>query len=599
MVALEHQWDLAALYADVADFNAAKDAFVKDAKDIAKWKGRLGESAQTLRASLDHYWELEERIRRLESYAGRLSDQDTRVQANKALQSEVSQARSRFAEASAYLDPELVAIPEATIEAYFASEPGLAVYERPIRETLRRKKHILSPAEERILAAASDVARAGSSLYSIFENADLPRETIALADGTNVKLTDANYGKYRRAPLEADRDRLAESFFAQFKKFEQTIGEMLYTQLKVHRFYAEMRGYESTLAASLDYDDIDPAIYRSLIAAANQHLPTFHRYLNLKRRALGLPVLEYQDLYVPFVAESKIEMDWAEAARVLPESLSPMGEEYVALIRRSLAERWIDVYPTEGKRSGAYSSGWAYGVHPYVLMNYNDEYSDVLTLAHELGHALHSWNSNETQPIATADYSTFVAEVASTFNENLLNDYMLKKVQSDDERVYLLGNFLDGTIKGTFFRQIQFAEYELLVHEAVEKGEALTGETLSKMYIDLVRRYYGDADGVCKVPQFYESEWSYIPHFYYNYYVFQYSTSVAAASALSQKVIDGEPGALERYAALLRSGGSKDPVSLLKDAGVDMTKPDAYAALMDRANRYMDELEKILDKQGK
>ncbi|MCZ7586648.1 MAG: oligoendopeptidase F [Deltaproteobacteria bacterium] len=597
-IAVKDTWDLSDLYPTVEAFLAEKKSFEADLKKIEAYKGRLAESAKVLKEALDVYWGLEERQRRMESYAGRLSDQDTRDQTNKAYASEVSQNRSRLGTVSAYMEPEIVALGEAGVEKFLAAESGLASYRRPLEETLRLAEHILSPQEEKILAAASDIAGAGSNIYGLFSNADLPRKTITLSDGSEVKLTDANYAKYRRAPVKADRDLLAETFFSQYDGFKRVIGEMLYTQIKAHRFYAEARGYDSTLASALNRDDVDPAIYKTLIETAHKNLPTFHRYLRLKARAMGVAKVDYQDLYASFTEDVSIDVPWAEAKTMLVESLAPMGEDYVKNIRASLENRWIDVYPTEGKRSGAYSSGWAYGVHPYVLMNYNDEYQDVLTLAHELGHALHSHYSNAAQPLPSSDYSTFVAEIASTFNENLLNDYMLKKVQDENERFYLLGNFLDGTIKGTFFRQIQFAEFEWMAHQRVEAGEALTGETLSKMYLELVRKYYGHDEGACNVPEFYAAEWAYIPHFYFNYYVFQYSTSVAAASALSEKVLAGEPGALARYQGLLKAGGSNDPVTLVREAGIDMTEPEAFDALVARANRYMDELEKILDAKG-
>lgn len=595
-----HKWKLEDLYKDLDAFEKDKDSIVPDGEKLAEFKGKLGDSAATLADALDLYYDVEMRIRRLQSYASRRFDQDTRVSDNKGYQDEVEAVATKFGQLSSFIDPELVDIGEKKLLKFLAKEPRLKVYDFPIRETLRRAKHILSPKEEAILAAAGDLYWSNESTYGIFTDADMPRVTITLKDGSEVKMTYPNFDKVRRSLVDEDRKAAFEAFFpGQYARFQRLLASTLYNQMKVHKFFSQSRGYESTLAAALDYNNIDTELYMSLIDAAHKNLPTFHRYLKLKARALGKEKLAYTDMYVAFTSDVKIPVKYDQAEKMLLESLAPLGEDYIKTLAEAFENRWVDVYPSEGKRSGAYSSGWAYGVHPYVLMNFNDTYSDTLTLAHEMGHAMHSYYSNSNQPFPTADYSTFVAEVASTFNENLLNDYMLKKVESDDERLYLLGNFLDGTIKGTFFRQIQFAEFELMIHQKVEKGEALTDGDLNKMYLELTRKYYGHDKGVVDVPEMIQTEWAAIPHFYYNYYVFQYSTSVAAASFLSEKALAGDTKTLENYYKyVLKAGGSDHPVNQLRDAGADMTKAETYDALMDRANRYMDELEKILDAKG-
>ena len=592
------KWDLTALYANIDAFKQERDAFLPDAKKLTEYKGKLGDSAANFRAALDLVYDLEKRLRRMESYAGRQADQDTRVSENKGYESEVEQLRTRLAELASYIDPEIVAIGKKKIDAFFKKDPKLAVYRRPVDEVIRRSAHILTSVEENLLAGSQDMAGTAYTAYNIFTNADMPRQTITLADGTELKMTYPNFDKVRRSLVEADRVKGFQTFFGQYDQFKRTLAQTLYGQLKAHRYYANSRKYSSTLASSLDYADVNEAIYHSLIEAAHRNLETFHRYLKLKARFLGKEKLAYTDMYVPFTQDVAITVDYKDAKAYLEKAFAPMGEKYVGTIRQAFDSGWIDVYPNEGKQSGAYSSGWSYEVHPYVLMNFNNTYSDTLTLAHELGHAMHSYLSNEAQPFPTASYETFVAEVASTFNENLLNDHMLKNVSSDDERLYLLGNFLDGTIKGTFFRQIQFAEFELLIHQKVEKGEALTDETLNAMYLKLTRKYYGHDKGVVDVPDWLAVEWAMIPHFYYHYYVFQYSTSVAAAGLLAQRVLDETPGALEAYMGMLQAGASTDPVTILKNAGADMTRPEAYQALMDRTNRYMDELEKVLDRRA-
>jgi oligoendopeptidase F len=593
-------WNLSDLYPDIDAFKNAKDSLAEKIEKLADYEGKLGESAQTLKEALDLYYGFEQQMRRLESYTSRRADRDTRVSENKGYESEIETLRTNLGKVTSYFDPEIIAIGKVKIETFLAEEPGLTVYAFPLRETLRRAVHILSDKEEKILAAANDLAWTGYNGYGMLTDADMPRETITLADGSEIKLTYPNFDRVRRSLVAEDRAKAFEVFFGGYKVYKRTLAQLLYGQIKGHKFFAEMRGYDNTLAAALDYDDIDPQIYHALIQAAHDNLPTFHRYLKLKARALGKERLDYTDMYVPFVRDVSLDMKWDEAQAILLEAFAPLGEEYVNTIRQAYKERWIDVWPNEGKRSGAYSSGWAYDAHPFVLMNYNETYSDALTLAHELGHAMHSFNSNANQPFPTSSYSTFTAEVASTFNENLLNDTMAGKVESEEEKLYLLGNFLDGAIKGTFFRQIQFAEFELIAHQKVEAGEALTDEVLDKLYLDLTKKYYGHEEGVVNVPDVIATEWAAVPHFYYNYYVFQYSTSVAAASLLAQRVIDKEPGALEKYYAnLLRAGGNANPVKQLAEAGADMTKPAAYKGLMERANRYMDEVEKILDKQGK
>lgn len=594
-----YKWKTTDLYPDEATFKQELVKIVPDAEKLAGYKGKLGDSAAAFKEALDLYYGIERRLRRMGSYTSRMQDQDTRVSKYKALRGEFESVRTKFAELSAYMEPEIIGIDEKKLKKFFEKEPVLKVYAFPISETLRRKKHILPPDQEGILAAVNDIAYDPESTYSIFTDADMPKSLITLEDGTQVKLSYDAFDRIRRSYVEADRKKAFEAFFGSYSDYKRTLAQTLYTQLKTYKFFSKVRGYDSNLEVPLDYNGIDPQIYHSLIEAAHKNLDTFHRYLKLKARVLGKEHLDYTDLYLPFSKEVKIEVSYEEAQKMLIDAFAPLGEEYVNTVSEAFSTGWIDVYPAEGKRSGAYSSGWAYDVHPFVLMNYNDTYSDALTLAHEMGHAMHSYFSNSNQPFPTSDYSTFVAEVASTFNENLVMDRMLKNVKSDEERLYLLGNWLDASVKGTFFRQIQFAEFELMMHQMVEKGEALTDEVLNKMYLDLTRTYYGHDQGVVNVPELIAVEWAIVPHFYYNFYVFQYSTSIAAASHISQRVIGEEPGALEAYYDnLLKAGGRENTVDLLKKAGADLTAVDAYNALMERANRYMDEVEKILDAKG-
>jgi oligoendopeptidase F len=367
-------------------------------------------------------------------------------------------------------------------------------------------------------------------------------------------------------------------------------------KMQASTYYAKSHKYPRALEASLDNANIPTAVYMRLIDGVNRNLPTFHRYLKLRKRMMGLQDLHYYDLYAPLVGSVDLQYSPEEAERNILAALAPLGPEYAAGAKRAFAERWIDLYPTEGKSSGAYSSGDAYDVHPYMLVNYNGKYTDMSTLAHELGHTMHSYFSNKTQPYPLASYPIFVAEVASTFNEALLIDSMLKQLKDDQTKLSLLGNYLEN-IKGTVFRQTQFAEFELRAHEMVEKGQPLTGEALSKLYAEIVKKYYGDAQGVCIVDDYVANEWSYIPHFYSDYYVFQYATSFTASSALAEKVLSGDPGATKRYLTFISSGKSKYPIDLLKDAGVDMTTDEPLELTVHKMNQVMDEMEKILDHQ--
>lgn len=367
--------------------------------------------------------------------------------------------------------------------------------------------------------------------------------------------------------------------------------------MKKDMFQAKARNYASSLESALYPNNIPVEVYHSLVDNVHKNLSAFQRYLRIKKRMLGVDTLKYLDLYAPVVKDVDLKYTYDEATKIVLEALKPLGKDYVATIRKAIDERWVDVYPTPGKQSGAFSNGSNYDGHPYVFLNYTDLYGDVSTLAHELGHSMQSYLSNRKQPYPLASYQIFVAEVASTFNEVLLFNYMIKNVTNDDVKLSLLMNWLDG-FKGTLFRQTQFADFELKIHEAAEKGLPLTGDTFSRMYLDMVKEYYGADQGICKIDKYIEMEWAFIPHFYYNFYVYQYSTSFTASIALAEKVMSGDSNALKRYIDFLSAGGSKYPIDLLKDAGVDMTTSAPFDKAIESMNKVMDEIEKILDKKG-
>lgn len=592
---LEYRWNLAEIYPDDAAWTRALEAFEARIGKVDACRGHLGDSPARLADCLDLLHDLDREAKRLGSYAGMRFDEDTREAGALEMRQRFRAVATRLAQATSWVDPEILQLGAGRVRAMIAAEPRLEPYRFTLEETLRRAPHTLSPEGERLVATAGLMADAPSTVYSVLANAEMPWPTVTLSDGTEVRLDQAAYTRYRAAPVRADRKRVFDAFFGTWKAYERTLGAALHAQLRRDLFYAQARRYPSCLAAALDGDDVPEAVYRTLLEQARAHLGTLHRYLRLRGRLLGIPDLRYYDVYPPLVRLER-EFGIEEAKRLVLEAVAPLGPEYVAAVRRGFESRWMDVFPRPGKRSGAYSNGSIYDLHPYLLLNFNDDWESVSTLAHEWGHAMHSYLANRAQPYPTADYSIFVAEVASTLNEALLLDAALRHAADDRERLFYLGSALEG-LRGTFFRQAMFAEFELAVHEAVERGEALSGRRFSEIYGELLRRYHGHDRGVLTVDDAYTVEWAYIPHFYYDFYVYQYATSIAAAQLLAERILAGEPGASERYLALLEAGGSRHPYELLREAGVDLATPAPYEALVRRMERIMDEIEAILERR--
>jgi oligoendopeptidase F len=509
------------------------------------------------------------------------------------MQQEAVQLWSTFGAACAFVEPEILKMDKATLQRFIAHEPRLQIYQHYLDNVTRRRPHTLSEAEEKLLAASAVIANGPSSAHSIFSNADFPYPTVVLGDGKTVRLNTAAYELHRASPIRGDREKVMASFFGALGGYRGTFGSMMNTSVQASIFYARARNYNTTLDAALDDANIPTSVYTKLLEGVRRNLPTFHRYLKLRKRIMDLPELHYYDLYAPLVKSVDTEYSIEDAEKNILAALAPLGKEYAAGARQAFSDRWIDFYPLEGKAAGGYMSGDAYDVHPYILLNFNGKYEDVTTMAHELGHSMQSYFSNKAQPYPLALYPNFVAEVASTFNEALLIDYMLKTTIASAARVSLLGRYLEN-IKTTFFRQTQFAEFELRLHEMAEKGQPLTGDSISKLYAEIAREYYGSEQGVCTVDDYVAYEWSFIPHFYGNFHVYEYATSFAASSALSEKVLSGEPGATERYLKFISGGGSKYPIDLLKDAGVDMTTDEPLDLTVKKMNRVMDEIEKLL-----
>jgi oligoendopeptidase F len=597
-VPVEYKWKLEDLYVSDAAWDKAKQELAAQFDEVTKYQGKLAGSASELLACLEFDSRVSKEFGRLYSYAHMKSDEDTRNSKYLAMEQEMQQLRTDYSSKAAFITPEIAGMDKETIDKLIEQEAGLKIYKMTLYDIQRMKAHTLSEKEEKILAEAGLLADGPSTIYGVFSNAELPYPEIELSDGTMAKLTKAGYSRYRASPNRDDREAVFAAFWETFTKFKGTFGTQLYANVKKDMFYARTRGYKSSLESSLNKDNIPTAVYMALIENVTSNLDSFHRFLNLKKRMLGVETLKYSDVYAPVVKGIDLKYTFDEAKKLVLDSLKPLGRDYGLVVSKAFEERWIDVYPTPGKRAGGYSNGSAYEVHPYILLNYNDQYDDVSTLAHELGHTMHSYYSNKNQPYPTADYSIFVAEVASTFNEALLIHKMLKEIKDDDTRLSLLMNYLEG-IRVTVFRQTQFAEFELRIHEKAERGEPLTGDVLSELYGEILKKYYGHEKGICHIDDLYAVEWAYVPHFYYNFYVYQYSTSFTASTALAEKVLGEEEGAVGKYIEFISSGGSDYPIELLKKAGVDMTGAEPFNKTMTAMNRTMDEIEAILEKKGR
>ena len=592
----KYKWNLAELYPSEAAWRTTKDTLTSDIQKLRQYQGTLSSSAGTLADALDLQATFAKQLGRLYSYASMLADQDTRDSSHEGMRQEMNQLAAAFGAESSFIEPELLKAGESSIKAFIASEPRLKVYSFYLSDVFRRASHTLSDSEEKLLADAGPLAGNPASLYNILANADFPFPTVTLSTGKSVKIDQAAFGELRTLADRADRQKVMSAFFTALGSFGRTFGTSLSGEVLKVQFYSRARKYPSALASQLDGPNIPATVYTRLVDGVNKNLPAFHRYLRLRKQMMKVDQLHYYDLYAPLVSSVDLKYTPGEAQKLVLAAVAPLGTDYQSTVGRAFDSRWIDLYPNEGKASGAYSDGGAYDVHPYMLINYNGQYADVSTLAHELGHTMQSYLSNKTQPFPLAGYPTFVAEVASTFNESLLIDYMLGQIKDDDTRLSLLGNYLEN-IKGTVFRQTQFAEFELRMHEKAQKGEPITGDALAKLYLDVTKKYYGHDQGVCVVDDYVAHEWSYIPHFYRDFYVFQYATSFTASSALAEKVKAGDPDAKKRYLAFLSAGGSKYPVDLLKDAGVDMTTDEPLDLTIKQMNRIMDEMERLLAKR--
>jgi oligoendopeptidase F len=595
-VDVKDTWNLEEIYPSMDAWKADQAKLEGQLKDLARCAGHLGESAGRLRQCMDLRQDIDKRITRMYVYAGEKFSDNTGSSANLELVQASQLLGSKVEETEAFVRPEVQKIGRAKVDAFLKQEPRLRIYRQPLDDALRMAKHTLDQKGEELVAKFGLIAGTGGTTYTTMTNNDLPWPTVKLSTGEEVRLDGSAYTKWREAANRDDRKKVMDAFFAAHKMFEQTFGVTLYSQMKEDMVFAKVRKYPDSITASLDRNKVPVAVMDTLIKETNASLPTLHRYFKLRAKMLGVPEMRYYDIYPPLVhTDLSFPIDMAK--RETLAAVAPLGPDYVAVMKKGFDERWMDVYPRKGKQSGGHMDGSAYDVHPYLLVNYNNDYESFTTVAHEMGHALHSYMSNKQQPFVTSDYATFIAEIASTLNEELLLDHMLKVAKNDDERLFYLGSALEN-LRATFYRQVMFAEFERNVHKRVDAGESLTGEALTKTYCDILKRYHGDAQGVVKIDDSYCIEWAYIPHFYNSFYVYQYATSVAASSLFAQRILAKQPGALDKYLTMLKAGSSDYPYELVKTAGVDLASPAPYQAIVARMNSIMDEIEKILAKKA-
>jgi oligoendopeptidase F len=592
-------WDLGDLYPSEAAWN---DTFARIKTEIAglsALKGTLGTGAPALRDAMVRISDVSREYLRLAVYASLDADADVRVAPKQERHQQAQSLGTALQEQTAWVNPEILAIGADKVRDFIAADAVLKNrFDFQLGNVLRAAPHTLSAESEGVLAAAGNVLAQPDNLHTIFSNGELPLPTVTLHDGTKVKLNQANYEKYRQVSNRADRKLVFDAFWRSWKKFDGTLGNMLSTQVMGDVFTAKTRHFDSSLDSALFPDNMPSSVYRRLVAESNAGLPTLHRYLKLRKRILGVSDdLRYYDNYPPLFPLAKAPtFSVADAKRITLEALAPLGEDYLSALRQGFAGQWMNVYPAPGKKSGAYMNGSAYDVHPYLLLNHNSDFQSLSTFAHEWGHAVHTVLTHRAQPFEKSNYPTFTAESASIGNEMLLSDYMVAHAKNRAEKLYYLGAAVE-SIRQTFFRQVMFAEFELAIHEEIEQGRPLSGARMTEMYCGLLRRYYGEASGVMKIDPAYCAEWTYIPHFYYNFYLYQYATSMAGAAWLTEAIEKQGAPAREKFLALLSAGGSDYPYELYKRAGLDMAQPTAYQALIARMNRLLDEIE-ALEKQG-
>lgn len=589
-----HVWDLSPLFADDAAWDAERRAVQAELPALRALRKDFGRDAASLRQALDRISAVSQRWSRVAVYASAAASTDNRDARNQERQSLLRSLGGQYGAALSWVDSEIQALGEEKIEAWLKAEPGLQKHAKRLRETLRLARHKLSPETEGALAALAPVLGAAAGTRTLLTTVDMEWPRIQV-DGKSELLNDTGYSRLRAHPDRAVRQQVFETFFGAYGRLENTLGSTLAQRVEAGVVNARLRGYPSAMAASLADNAIPESVYRTLVAEAHKGLPTLHRYLKLRQRMLKLPDLQYHDLY-PDLVKSERRFSPEESGDLTVAATRPLGVDYQAGLRLALNQRSMHVFPAPGKSSGAYQSG-VYGQTPLVFLNHQGSFDSVSTFAHEWGHGMHTILANAAQPYETAGYPLFLAEIASFSNELLLQHHMLAQAKTREERLFYLSEAVE-RLRGSFFRQTMFAEFELQTHEALERGEALTGKRMTQIYCGLLRKYHGADQGVTQINPVVCSEWAFIPHFYRPFYVYQYATSMAGASFFTEQILQGKAGMPKTYLDLLRSGGSVHPVPRLQAAGLDMNSPAPYQALIRHMDRLLDEMEKLLAERG-
>jgi len=589
-----YEWDLTDIYADASDWQSALDQVSLRITEFQNLKGSLGVNAQSFLRVMSEYSDLNKEAARVYVYTSLQRDADQR---EPEAQARFGLARQMYTDLTAglsWINPELLKIGEDKVNRFFEEESDLADYEFLVRDILRQSPHTLDEATEAILAQAGMILSSPSQIYQNYANADIPWPEVTLSEGEKVLLNQSGYGLWRASANREDRKLVFDTFWQTWQQYADGMGATLASEVQSNVFSARVRNHEGVLANNLFDDGLPPEIYTQLVAQVNEALPTFHRYLQLRGTMLGIEDLRYYDIYPPLVNVNTGVFDLKRSQDITFEALRPFGDEYLSLLDLGLQQNWMHSHPQPGKRSGAYMNGSVYDVHPYVLLNHNDDYESMSTFAHEWGHAVHSLLANANNPYETAGYSTFIAEMASTINEILLQEYMIANAKTREEQLFYLGGALE-QIRGTFFRQTMFAEFELAIHQAAERGEPLTGPRLTEIYGELLKRYHGHDIGILTIDDLYTVEWAFIPHFYRDFYVFQYATSISGAAWFAEQFLAGDENVRDAFIRVLSAGGSDYPHNiLLNEAGLDMTLPESYDPILRRMDSLMDRIEALL-----
>ena len=585
-------WDLSTIFETDQKWEEELALLTEDTKQAASLEGHLLDSAESLLDITERYLDLSRRLEKLYVYAHMKNDQDTRVAKYQEYYAKAMALYSQLDQVFSFYEPEFMAITEDQYQNFLEEEPKLQPYKHFFDKLLQNKDHVLSQREEELLAGAGEIFGAASETFAILDNADIVFPFVKDEDGNEVQLSHGVYMRLVESKNREVRRGAYEALYATYEQYQHTYAKTLQTNVKVQNYRAKVRNYKSAREAALAANFVPESVYDNLVSAVRKHLPLLHRYLALRSKILGIPDLKMYDVYTP-LSSVEYSFTYEEALKKAEEALSVLGEDYLSRVKRAFSERWIDVYENQGKRSGAYSGG-SYDTNAFMLLNWQDNLDNLFTLVHETGHSMHSSYTRETQPYVYGDYSIFLAEIASTTNENILTEKLLQEVQDDATRFAILNNFLDG-FRGTVFRQTQFAEFEHAIHQADQNGEVLTSEFLNNLYADLNQEYYGLSKE--DNPQI-QYEWARIPHFYYNYYVYQYSTGFAAASALAEKIVHGSQDDRDRYIDYLKAGKSDYPLNIMRKAGVDMEKEDYLNDAFAVFERRLDEFEALVEKLG-